>query len=90
MTTPDPFGLGLFFLKHQADWLRIVDEKDIGAIREAVRGVNGIDPDGPGTIGGVPIDGTYWIRIDDSGTARIEEIVEALTRASTEYRLQKL
>jgi len=67
----------------------VVDEDDIGAIREAVRGVNGIDPDGTGTIGGVPVEGTYWIRIDDSGDARIDEIVDVLREASLEYRLLK-
>ncbi len=62
-----------------------VEEADVMMLREALGGV----ANAPGTIGGVPAEGRYWVRLAPTGEARLNDLRTALTRASLEFKLEK-
>jgi hypothetical protein len=42
-----------------------------------------------GGTGGVINEGTFWVRVDDSGNAKIQDIREALKKATLNITLEK-
>ncbi|HVL14520.1 MAG TPA: hypothetical protein VM529_18245 [Gemmata sp.] len=59
----------------------------VRALRAALAEVAGQEGQKPGGIGGVPEERRYWVRLDDTGAARLENILAALKKADIDMKL---
>jgi hypothetical protein len=59
----------------------------VRTLRAALAEVAGQEGQKPGGIGGVPDERRYWVRLDDTGSARLENILAALKKADLEMKL---
>lgn len=64
-----------------------VNSDSVRAVRAAVTDVSGYEAPHPGGLGGVPDERRYWLRVDDSGFARLDDLTEALKKADLELQL---
>lgn len=67
----------------------LIDEPEVVALRQAMRNVNGVEPNVPGGIGGVLQEGRLWIRLEGAGGANLPFIQEALVEANLNLKLTK-
>ena len=66
---------------------REVNSDSVRAVRAAVIDVSGYEAPHPGGLGGVPDERRYWLRVDDSGFARLDDLTAALKKADLELLL---
>ena len=59
----------------------------VRAVRAAVTDVSGYEAPHPGGLGGVPDERRYWLRVDDSGFARLDDLTASLKKADLELLL---
>lgn len=58
-----------------------IDEPSVMALRAALRDVNGVVVDEPGSLGGRPQLGWYWVQIEPAGGADLEAVLAAAKKA---------
>ena len=66
-----------------------VDEPAVIALRASLRDVPGTSPDAPGSIGGFPNEGTFWVRLDGDGQANLDDIRRGLKEGMAPASLKK-
>jgi len=52
-------------------------------------GVNGVEVNKPGGLGGIPQDGWCWIQLENAGGAMLKEIENQARTSGLEYRRLK-
>jgi copper chaperone CopZ len=67
----------------------VVDEPAVSALRTALVNVPGVDANGPGGIGGILQDDTFWVRLHGSGEATLAEIRRALEAGGIRHPLER-
>ena len=58
-----------------------ISEESVMALRRELSGVRGIAPEVPGGLGGLIDDKLYWVRLDNTGEARLGAVLKAARRA---------
>jgi hypothetical protein len=58
-----------------------IDEPSVMALRAALRDVNGVLVQESGGLGGFPNRGFYWVRLEPTGGADLEEVFNAAKQA---------
>lgn len=64
-----------------------ITEEMVVALRSELSSVNGVLPDEPGGLGGVPPEGYLWLRLEDAGGAHLEYVLAAIEKAKIKVKL---
>jgi hypothetical protein len=67
----------------------VIGESEVVALRGATSELAGSASGQPGGTGAVSADNRFWVRLDGSGTARLQEFVDAARKAKLDIYLKK-